>query len=153
MIPRGANSDIDRTLEASVKGDESHAIVESVISPSQSFSLAAEIIAPVHLDELRDMRDILPALLETFRNDVSHSIYAVQAAVLSKDPQSLAQAAHGITGAAGSVGGQRLAALSRELEQRGRSGVVEGAEVLLPLIDAEYDNLCAALERVSSERQ
>ncbi len=112
-----------------------------------------EIISPVHLEELRSMRDILPALLKTFRSSSLQSFDLIKSAIESNEPGGLARAAHGITGAAGSLGGQRLAASCRDLERIGRAGSVDGALGVFPHILEEYDLLCEALESVSTEQK
>jgi HPt (histidine-containing phosphotransfer) domain-containing protein len=91
------------------------------------------------------MRDILPVLLETFRRDVSASIDRLCDAVKDGRPDVVAKEAHGIRGAAGSIGGQRLAAIGLELEKQGRAGDLDGSKALLPAAQNEYDALCDAL--------
>jgi HPt (histidine-containing phosphotransfer) domain-containing protein len=125
--------------------------VEPDIKHSRTPVPVADIIAPIHLDELRSMPDILPGLLSALHADVSRSIDTIRNAAAAGNTDVLARAAHGIAGAAGSVGGTRLAGMCRELELKGRSGSVEGAEALLISIEAEFGFLTAALEQISNE--
>jgi HPt (histidine-containing phosphotransfer) domain-containing protein len=112
-----------------------------------------EIIAPAHLEELLSMADILPTLLATFCRDVPQSIEGIRSAVELEDALALARAAHSVSGAAGSMGGMRLVSICREIETRARAGSVEGVGDMLPLIDAEYSELCVALERISQDEK
>jgi PAS domain S-box-containing protein len=110
-----------------------------------------EIIESIFLKDLRSMRDILPELLETFQSDVLPRLAAMRVAVSNGDRESLVRAAHGVKGAAGNIGGRRLAELCHQLEEQGRAGSVERADALFPEVEAEYWKLCAALERVAGE--
>jgi HPt (histidine-containing phosphotransfer) domain-containing protein len=110
-----------------------------------------EVIAPIHLEELRSMREILPSLISTLRKDVSLSISQILSGLALGNLDTIARAAHGIAGAAGSVGGQRLAALCRQLETDARTKNAQGAGTLLPAIETEYTSLCDALELVAQE--
>jgi len=130
--------------------DAELSIAQSAREPSDYLPLG-EIVSPTHLEELRSMRDILPVLLATLHSDVSECIDAIRTAAGTGDSNALARSAHGIAGAAGSVGGLRLAELCRQLEQRGRIGATEDIGALLALIETEFRFLCDALERISNE--
>ncbi len=111
-----------------------------------SHSSVEEIIDPVFRNDLLSMRDLLPELVATFRRDVGSRLDDILTAVAGGDPAVLATAAHAVKGAAGNIGGSRLAALCRALEEKGKAGTVEGAGALLPDVEAEFEKLCAALE-------
>lgn len=112
-----------------------------------------DVIVPVHREELRSMRDILPGLLAGLRADGSQTIDLIRAAAADGQAEAMARAAHGLGGMAGSVGGQKLAGLCRELDLKGRHGTVEGAGDIVLRIETEFANLCAALQLILDEEQ
>jgi HPt (histidine-containing phosphotransfer) domain-containing protein len=118
---------------------------------NEPFSALEEIIAPVHLQELLTMTDILPALLATFCTDVPQSIAGISDAIELRDAEALARAAHRISGAAGSMGGMRLVSVCRDLEKSARAGNLDSAGDMLQIIEAEYSKLCVALERIAQD--
>jgi HPt (histidine-containing phosphotransfer) domain-containing protein len=109
------------------------------------------VLDPTNLRELRSMADdgmpeIWSDLLEAFRADSLPLLDVMREAVESGDALGLKKAAHGIKGAAANLGGSQLAALCGELEKMGRESTLEGAAELLPLVEAQYHRLCAALQ-------
>ncbi len=109
-------------------------------------SLFEGIIEPVMLAELRSMRDILPELIEVFRAEVSVRVEAMETVIERGDAAQLREFAHGIRGAARTMGGHRLAVVCAALEQIGRAGTVEGAAALVPPLKLHFAQLCEALE-------
>ncbi len=115
-------------------------------SPTVETPSAMSIIDPVMLAELQSMRDILPELTAIFQSEVRERLDVMHTAVERGDAVRLAEVAHGIRGAAGTMGGSSLAATCARLEQIGRTGAVEGAAALLPEAEALFEQLCRALE-------
>ena len=70
----------------------------------------------------------------------------IRDAVETGQATKLRQAAHTLKGSSASLGAKALAAKSHELEKIGRGGSVEGAGVLLPQLEAEFDRARRALE-------
>jgi signal transduction histidine kinase/CheY-like chemotaxis protein/HPt (histidine-containing phosphotransfer) domain-containing protein len=107
---------------------------------------------PSTIASLREMQDagapgLLKDLFQLFRSDALTQIAAIRQAVEAGDAAQLRQAAHGLKGAASNLGARGLAGLCLELERMGRAGTTEGAEALLPKVDAEYERAAAAFER------
>jgi PAS domain S-box-containing protein len=127
-------------------------VAEPVTPSPAPFTAAVEdVIEPAFLKELRSMKEFLPELIDTFRGDVVPRLGAMRAAIASGDSTALAQAAHGVKGAAANIGGRQLAAVCKELERMGRSGELTGAFDLVPSAHAEYEKLDAALKVVAKE--
>jgi len=110
------------------------------LSPSE------RVIEPAMLAELRSMRDILPELIEMFRSEVRVRLDTLRVALETGDAEQVRQLAHGVRGAAASMGGSALAAACGHLEAIGRAGTVEGAEALLPEVESRFAQLCQAWE-------
>jgi CheY-like chemotaxis protein len=148
-----AGEDLPKSTDGlgDLQADRHSICLDGVTSQAQTSAVTHmedDVIAPTHLEELRSMQDILPELFETFRSEVSGNIRLLREAVKDGRCEAIAIEAHTIVGAAGSVGGQWLAAICRELERKGRAGSLEGAAVLLRAVDSEYDALCDALAHV-----
>lgn len=99
------------------------------------------------------MRDVLPELVETLRNDVVPRMAAMREAETTNNPALLASAAHGIKGVSANLGGRELARMCAELEKKGRAGIVDGAVALMPQVEKEFERLCRALEQVAQEEE
>ncbi len=119
-----------------------------VLSPSEP------VLDEVMRAQYREMREggmpeMVGELLAAFQGDADRLLPAIGAAVAAGDAATLRSAAHGMKGAAGNLGGRRLAAVCYELEKRGRDNRLEGAKTLAPLVEPEYQALIAALREES----
>ena len=81
--------------------------------------------------------DLVPRARQ-LREDISGALVAGQADTLRK-------AAHELKGSCLTLGAERVAAVSRELENLGRAGSVQGGQELLVSLDQELDGLVAHL--------
>ena len=96
-------------------------------------------------DDTAGIAELLQMALETgakHRQSLAEGLAASDATVV-------ARAAHGIKGSAGNIGATRVAALATELDQRARTGNLEGARERIEAIGAAYDELA---ERVRAYR-
>jgi signal transduction histidine kinase/CheY-like chemotaxis protein/HPt (histidine-containing phosphotransfer) domain-containing protein len=113
---------------------------------------ATDVIDPAVLADLQQMQsdggmpDLIAELLSAFRNDAEPLFPVMQNAVRNGNAEVLRQAAHGLRGVAANLGGRRLAALCRELEQKGQAGTVGDSDVLLAEAEQQYQHLCRVLE-------
>jgi signal transduction histidine kinase/DNA-binding response OmpR family regulator/HPt (histidine-containing phosphotransfer) domain-containing protein len=108
------------------------------------------VLDPTTLGELRKMRDggvpdVFKDLLGLLRAEAPPLLETMRAAVAQENAQQLRQAAHSLKGAAGNLGGRRMAAVCAELESLGRGGSTEGAAALLDQAEQEFQVLYAAL--------
>jgi HPt (histidine-containing phosphotransfer) domain-containing protein len=86
---------------------------------------------PGVLDALRDSvggdEAFVVDLVETYLSDAAAQLADVEAAIGSRDAAALVRPAHTLKSASFTVGAMRLGERSRTLEQRGRSGALEGS--------------------------
>ncbi|MFO1372330.1 MAG: Hpt domain-containing protein [Candidatus Competibacteraceae bacterium] len=73
-------------------------------------------------------------------------------AVPAGDSESLRQAAHSLKSSSANLGATQLAALCKELEQRGRERRLDGVAALLQEVDSNYARVREALA-VEMERE
>jgi CheY-like chemotaxis protein/HPt (histidine-containing phosphotransfer) domain-containing protein len=111
---------------------------------------ATPALDPTVLAELRQLQgegepDIVLELAEAFQTETSPLLEAMHQAVLERQPEQLARAAHNLKGSSQNLGARRMAALSTELETLGKSRTVEGAAELVTRLEQEYRRVCQAL--------
>jgi HPt (histidine-containing phosphotransfer) domain-containing protein len=90
-------------------------------------------------------------LVETYLGDGATQVAAIERAVGLGDAGELVRPAHTLKSASLTVGAMRLGELSRALEQRGRSGELDGAAVDAAEARVEWDAVVAALRGWLSE--
>ena len=90
---------------------------------------------------------VLREIVSIFLEDSQEQIDQLSAAVQSGDGQAIWQCAHGIRGASGNIGAQRLSDLAGELEHIGKEGDLEGSSLLLETLKAELDKVVALLNQ------
>ena len=99
----------------------------------------------LELDRLND-GGVFALFARTFFEAVPHTLEDLQTAVREDDADGVARAAHAMKGAALNVGAEAMAALSLELETKGKNGTTEGAAALAGKLDELYPLVQAALE-------
>lgn len=102
------------------------------------------------IDELRQLQldgepDLLAELVEVFVEDASARLKTLREALNQADADGVAKIAHTLKGSAGNLGASRMAHLAAQLEERGRSGNLDGAEDLLGELDSEFEKANAEL--------
>ncbi len=109
--------------------------------------LDAEVIK-----SLLDLGDSDPTLfkelVETFLADSPPRLEAMSLAAKAAQAEALERAAHGLKSSAGNMGARILAELCKELEQRGRTGNLEGVEPLVMKAMREFESAGAALRKI-----
>ena len=102
------------------------------------------------LDDLRDLsggtNEFIIELAALFLGDAPPRIEAIGDAIEKKDAEALALAAHGLKSGAGNIGALPLRELTAELEARGNSGRLDGAEATFHALLFEYGRVEEALE-------
>ncbi len=91
-------------------------------------------------------RRFLPALLERFVHDASEHFAAMRKMLRDQDWGALRETAHALQGAAGSVGGERLALGARCLRLAGDDELARGGEAKLLSMQTEFARLRVRLE-------
>ncbi len=91
-----------------------------------------------------DDPELLAELLDLLRSSSKSDYEAMASALAAGDGDAFADAAHSIKGAAASLGVEGLRAVAADLEQKGRSGAIDGVD-LAPIKDliAQLDSLQA----------
>ena len=88
---------------------------------------------------------MLQHLLDLFRTDTPLQLERLRAALREGDSQGLAHAAHALKGSAANLGAIHLAALCKEVEDHGESGVVVDQPTLVG-VERALDAAVKALE-------
>jgi HPt (histidine-containing phosphotransfer) domain-containing protein len=106
-------------------------------------------IDPRAIENLRDVLDgdpeLLTELIDLFLGDAPMLMASLSAAVERQDIESLTQTAHSLKGSASNLGARGMAALCANLERRGRSGSLVGAETACRTLRKEFEVVRDAL--------
>ena len=110
------------------------------------------------MDQLLNLDDgalgLLKEMLGLFKTDTPDRIRAIEATLASGDLADMADLAHAIKGAAGTMGAPRLRAIAAELEGAGRKGAfgIDSA-LLLEQLKETYADAVVALEGFIAQRE
>jgi len=85
-------------------------------------------------DDVTGIADLLDMALETGKKHRR----AMEQGLASGDATAVARAAHGIKGSAGNIGANVVYRLAAELDERARTGSLDGARERADAIDAAY---------------
>jgi len=102
------------------------------------------------LDVIRDMEDeddpdMLAEIIGLYLDKAPELLQSLQAAVASKDAESLRVAAHTLKSSSANMGARVLADLCRELEELGRTGSLDNSATKLSRLYDEYQRVDLAL--------
>ena len=92
-------------------------------------------------------------LIDAFLAGTETRIVAVRAAIEQWDRNTLASAAHSLTGSSGSYGASRLSALARQLEALARRDNPEAAGELMAQLEAEFERVKCAFALLQQSEQ
>jgi HPt (histidine-containing phosphotransfer) domain-containing protein len=100
------------------------------------------------LRELQDEGepDIVVEVAGLFVKHAPEKLLAIEKAAGNGDAKGMQIAAHSLKSSSAYVGAMRLSAMCKELEQAGRSGVLEGTSEKAEAIKAEYERARNELE-------
>jgi len=90
---------------------------------------------------------VVTDIARLFLRDAPERISAIRSAAGERDAESLRTAAHSLRGSAGTVGAVRMAALSKELEEMGASGALDGTRSLVGELDEAFLTTKREIER------
>jgi CheY-like chemotaxis protein/HPt (histidine-containing phosphotransfer) domain-containing protein len=96
----------------------------------------------------KDDPGLITELVNSFRSEAPGILLKVKEAVTAKDAVKLAKSAHNLRGSSGNLGMLRLAAVSAELEKKGKAGALEGADELMAEAEREYANALELLAKM-----
>jgi HPt (histidine-containing phosphotransfer) domain-containing protein len=92
-----------------------------------------------------DVGPVLPAILETFRDEMRGRIVAMRRLLLADDRQTLADEAHAIKGTAAAMGFARLSADAKILEHDAITMTADQAGAQVGAIQRSFLKSCALL--------
>jgi HPt (histidine-containing phosphotransfer) domain-containing protein len=95
--------------------------------------------------------EFLRELMDTYFQDAPQLLADMRAALAAGNAADFRRAAHSLKSNSANFGARHLAALCKELEDKGKAGVLDGAGAKIELIQAEYAQVKAALEHQHSE--
>ena len=127
-------------------------------SSAQPMDSADSILDLNVMDQLLGLDDgelgLLKEMVGLFVDDTPGRIQAITAALASGDLSDLADVAHAIKGAAGTMGVPRLRAVAADLESGGRKGRFASEPArLVEQLTATYTEGLAALEEFIAKRE
>jgi len=79
---------------------------------------------------------------------VPRRIAKLRAACAAGDAVEVYKAAHSLKGSAGNIGAQRLLAVCRQLDEKGRTGDLAEAEQLVDTLDSEFARVEVAIRGI-----
>src|SRR6185436_7978423 len=112
---------------------------------------ATPALDPARLGELRQLeamtgQSLVRGLLDKFLKEAPRDVERLREALGRVDAPAFAFVAHSLKGSSAQIGAPRLAALSAELERRGRSADLDGVARLLADAENEIQRLAPLLE-------
>jgi HPt (histidine-containing phosphotransfer) domain-containing protein len=113
---------------------------------------STEAIDKTILASLRELQeegesDIVEEIGGLFIKYAPDKISAIEKAAEKNDSKALMVAAHSLKSSSAYIGALRLSALSKELEEMGRSGQIDDAASKAKELRAEYERAKASLEK------
>ena len=92
--------------------------------------------------------DLVQELVGMYRAETPGLLADIRAAMAAGEADKLRHAAHSLKGSSNNLGVRQVAALSAEIEKKGRSGTVEGVDALLAQLEREFERAAQALDAV-----
>jgi HPt (histidine-containing phosphotransfer) domain-containing protein len=89
---------------------------------------------------------ILAALIECYLEEAAKLLHSMSTAATSKEATQLQRTAHTLKGSSAGIGATNLANLCQELEAMCRAGTIAGASEKFLQVEAEYEQVKAALQ-------
>jgi HPt (histidine-containing phosphotransfer) domain-containing protein len=118
----------------------------------------ADGVAHVSLedDALQNLRDLggdefLGEVIDAFLADAPQLVATLRSSLEEENTEELRRAAHTLKSNGATLGAEQFADLCRTLEQRAKTGELEGAPELVDRIEQEYQQLEEALSALRSE--
>jgi signal transduction histidine kinase/DNA-binding response OmpR family regulator/HPt (histidine-containing phosphotransfer) domain-containing protein len=105
------------------------------------------------LDSLRELQipgepDLVAEFVRLFHDETPPLVAALRAGVSDGEADAIRRAAHTLKSSSANLGALHMSAISAKLEQKGRSGELEGTPALLSELEREFDRVAQALVAV-----
>jgi HPt (histidine-containing phosphotransfer) domain-containing protein len=104
------------------------------------------------LERIDGDRDFLLELVEIFRSDYPHHVLAASQAIDRGESRGVERAAHALKGALSTLAAKRATTTAADLEELGKSGVLNSAGTSLSRLVAEIEEALVSLDAISRER-
>jgi HPt (histidine-containing phosphotransfer) domain-containing protein len=105
------------------------------------------------LDSLGGDIDFLKELVDAYLDSTPGLLVAMRQAAAASDAVGLQRAAHSLKTGSANLGALALAALCKQLEDIGKSGVLDGVEPRIHITAATYEDVARALRDVVQASQ
>jgi signal transduction histidine kinase/CheY-like chemotaxis protein len=144
-----------RITELQAKLEQWGQVAPGTTEPPPAPALAADVLDRHVLEGLRELQqpgepDFVQEMIDLYLADTPALIENIRQAIAQNQPDQLRRAAHTLKGSSNSLGALRVGTVCKELEGKGRSGVLDGAAALLADLEREYAQACAALLNIKS---
>ena len=111
------------------------------------------VLDPAVIETLRQLTppgepDVLQEILRMFLAEVPPRIDRLRNAWAAGNIEEVHRAAHSLKGSAGNIGAQRLLAVCRQLDEKGRSGDLAGSAPLVDALDLEFGMVEVEIHRL-----
>lgn len=108
------------------------------------------VLDPVYLERLLELqrhsgRNVVPLIVDSFVTEWPRRLERMRNALARGDRQDLVLVAHTLKGGSAQLGALRVASVSRELEESGKGGRLDGAGEILDRLERELEAASAAL--------
>jgi CheY-like chemotaxis protein/HPt (histidine-containing phosphotransfer) domain-containing protein len=138
------------TAEPEPDGVAPAALVEPAEPDGAAPAALAEPIDRAVLEGLRELQvpgepDLVAEFIRLFRDETPPLLAALRTGVGQGQADQVKKAAHTLKSTSANLGAHQMAALCAELEQRGRSGALEGTPALLAQLEQELERVSQAL--------
>lgn len=90
-------------------------------------------------------RDFLSDLIDLFLLHSPSLIATMRDSLLKKEAEALRRAAHTLKGSSANMGAHRMSAICQQLEDKGKSGLLDETEAIFLQLQAEFDDVREAL--------
>lgn len=114
-----------------------------------------EVLDRVSLDTLIESlggdRVFLVELIDTYLADASALFDTMQQALAGGNAEELHRAAHSLKSTSASFGALALASMSRDVEEHGKAGRLDGVQTQVEQMQAEYQRVREALQAMRDQ--
>jgi HPt (histidine-containing phosphotransfer) domain-containing protein len=108
-------------------------------------SLDASVLDTLRTFEVGGDSGLVSRLVAAFLQSSGQLFDAAQRAQDAQDAEAMARAMHTLKSSSAQLGARKLSLLCKDLEARGRSGSLDGAEELLEQVGRELEEVCEGL--------
>jgi signal transduction histidine kinase/CheY-like chemotaxis protein/HPt (histidine-containing phosphotransfer) domain-containing protein len=114
---------------------------DGTVSPETTGKSDSQIFNRAELlERLGGSAELLPRFLGLFIKSVSETMASLRCSVTDEDAGGIHRQAHAIKGAAANIGAHRIQACAASMDDMAKSGKIEGIEVQMESLKAEYDH-------------